>query len=168
MRASPGTSCRGCFTCSIDIITSRRMRLRLQLSLAGGRDWAACLHSSLASPGPSDPSRTLESWVPADLGPRCGSAPRAPMEKNPVPAEEGGRACVGSPGPLTSPPGVGFLICTPGTVTLPGFTPLNPLLKDLLSFCLPCLSQFISFLIYFIFIKKKSSHTFNTLLGILR
>lgn len=36
---------------------------------------------------------------------------------------------LGSPGSLTSPPGVGFLICKPGTVTLPGFTPLNPLLN---------------------------------------
>lgn len=77
MKASLWTSCRSPLTCCINISLCEK-EAQLQLSLAGGRDWALCLHSSLASPGSADPSRTLEAWVLADLGPRWDSAHRHP------------------------------------------------------------------------------------------
>lgn len=89
LKASLWTSCRSPLTCCINISLCEK-EAQLQLSLAGGRDWALCLHSSLASPGSADPSRTLEAWVLADLGPRWDSAhrpPPPPMEKNSIPGQ---------------------------------------------------------------------------------
>lgn len=107
------------------------------MSLAGGRDWAVCLHSSLASPCSAAPSRTLESWVLAELSPRCDAAPRFPAGKNPIPDSGGGKSVcgrqpgvplLGSAGSLTSLLDLGLFLCRPGTMTLCSFMFLCTLL----------------------------------------
>lgn len=95
------------------------------MSLAGVRDWAVCLHSSLASPRSAAPSRTLESWVLAELSPRCDAAPRFPTGKNPISGggksvcgRQPGVPLLGSAGSLTSLLDLGLFLCRPGTTTL--------------------------------------------------
>lgn len=133
LKASLWTSCRSRFTYSINISLSKK-EARLQLSLAGGCDWAVCLRSSLASPRSADPSRTLESWVLADLSPRWDAAPRFPTGKNPSLDSGGGKSVcgrqpgvhlLGSAGSLASLLDIGLFLCRLGARTLPGFMLLH-------------------------------------------
>lgn len=133
MKALLWTSCRSRFTCSINISLSEK-EARLQLSLAGGCDWAVCLHSSLASPRSADPSRTLESWVLADLSPRWDAAPRIPTGKNPSLDSGGGKSVcgrqpgvhlLGSAGSHASLLDIGLFLCRLGARTLPGYLLLD-------------------------------------------
>ena len=133
LKASLWTSCRSRFTYSINISLSEK-EARLQLSLAGGCDWAVCLRSSLASPRSADPSRTLESWVLADLSPRWDAAPRFPTGKNPSLDSGGGKSVcgrqpgvhlLGSAGLLASLLDIGLFLCRLGARTLPGFMLLH-------------------------------------------
>lgn len=94
MKASLWTSCRSRFTYSINISLSKK-EARLQLSLAGGCDWAVCLRSSW----PRLVQQTLpEPWragcwltsVPGGM-----QLPDSPQGRIPAWTVEGARACVG-------------------------------------------------------------------------